>query len=325
MSNSKSSKIIISMIEIKVIKKFILILIHFDYQTILENMLHKIKQFIILGRFHSPTGAFLLAWPCTWGIAIAKPDLIYLIYFSLMLIIGSFIMRAAGCAWNDILDRHIDKKTSRTKNRPIAAGNLSITEGIIFIFIMLCIGFLILINLSIPAILISLFSIPLIIIYPLTKRITFFPQVWLGMTFNIGILIGYSCISENYPNISVIILYIGAIFWTVGYDTLYAMQDYNDDLLTGVKSTVVKMHKYSGIFAAFSYIISTIIFCIALTLNDFNPLSIVIIIILGIWQITHAARTKINDTNKFISGFNKSNICGFYIWIVMIVDLYMLN
>ena len=288
-------------------------------------MLHKIKQFIILGRFHSPTGAFLLAWPCTWGIAIAKPDLIYLIYFSLMLIIGSFIMRAAGCAWNDILDRHIDKKTSRTKNRPIAAGNLSITEGIIFIFIMLCIGFLILINLSIPAILISLFSIPLIIIYPLTKRITFFPQVWLGMTFNIGILIGYSCISENYPNISVIILYIGAIFWTVGYDTLYAMQDYNDDLLTGVKSTVVKLQKYSGIFAAFSYIISTIIFCIALTLNDFNPLSIMIIIILGIWQITHAARTKINDTNKFISGFNKSNICGFYIWIVMIVDLYMLN
>ena len=95
------------MIEIKVIKKFILILIHFDYQTILENMLQKIKQFIILGRFHSPTGALLLAWPCTWGIAMAKPDLIYLIHFSLMLVIGSFIMRAAGCAWNDILDRHI--------------------------------------------------------------------------------------------------------------------------------------------------------------------------------------------------------------------------
>ena len=313
------------MIEIKVIKKFILILIHFDYQTILENMLQKIKQFIILGRFHSPTGALLLAWPCTWGIAMAKPDLIYLIHFSLMLVIGSFIMRAAGCAWNDILDRHIDKKTSRTKNRPIAAGNLSITEGIIFIFIMLCIGFLILINLSIPAILISLLSIPLIIIYPLTKRITFFPQVWLGITFNIGILIGYSCISNTYPNISVITLYIGAIFWTVGYDTLYAMQDYNDDLLTGVKSTVVKMHKYSGIFAAFSYIICTIIFCMALILNNFNPLSIIIIIILGIWQITHAALTKINDTNKFISGFNKSNICGFYIWIVMLVDLYMLN
>ena len=313
------------MIEVKVIKKFILILIHFDYQTILENMLQKIKQFIILGRFNSPTGALLLAWPCTWGIAMAKPNLIYLIYFSLVLIFGSFIMRAAGCAWNDILDRHIDKKTSRTKNRPIAAGNLSVAEGILFIFILLCIGFLILINLPTPAIIMSLLSIPLIIIYPLTKRITFFPQVWLGITFNIGALIGYSCITESYPDISVITLYIGAIFWTVGYDTLYAMQDYNDDLLTGVKSTVIKMHKYSGIFAAFSYIISTIIFSMALLLNDFSTLSITIIIILGIWQIMHAIRTKINDTNKFISGFNKSNICGFYIWIVMIIDLYMLN
>jgi len=313
------------MIEIKVIKKFILVLIHFDYQTILENMLQKIKQFILLGRFHSPTGALLLAWPCTWGIAMAKPDLIYLMSFSLMLIIGSFIMRAAGCAWNDILDRHIDKKTIRTKNRPIAAGNLSVSEGIIFIFIMLSIGFLILINLSIPAIIISIISIPLIVIYPLTKRITFFPQVWLGITFNIGILIGYSCISEKYPDTSAIILYIGAIFWTVGYDTLYAMQDYNDDLLTGTKSTAVKMHKYSGIFAAFSYIICTIIFCAALIINDFQALSIIIIIILGIWQIIHAARTKINDTKNFISGFNKSNICGFYIWVVMILDLYVLN
>ena len=313
------------MIEIKVIKKFILILIHFDYQTILENMLKKIKQFIILGRFHTPTGALLLAWPCTWGIAMAKPDLKNLIFFSLLLVIGSFIMRAAGCAWNDILDRNIDKKTSRTKHRPIAAGKLSIPEGILFIFIMLSIGFLILINLSIPAIIISLISIPLIVIYPLTKRVTFFPQVWLGITFNVGILVGYSCISENYPNISVIILYIGAIFWTIGYDTLYAMQDYHDDLLTGVKSTAVKMHEYSGMFAAFSYIICTIIFCTAFILNDLNPLAIIIIIILGIWQILHALQTKIKDTSKFVSGFNKSNICGFYIWVVMISDLYMLN
>jgi len=120
-------------------------------------------------------------------------------------------------------------------------------------------------------------------------------------------------------------LYIGAIFWTIGYDTLYAMQDYNDDLLTGVKSTAVKMHKYSGVFAAASYIICTIIFCTALMLNNLETLSIIIIIILGIWQVLHAMQTKINDTRKFITGFNKSNISGFYIWVVMIVDLYMLN
>lgn len=288
-------------------------------------MIKKIKSFIYLGRFNSPTGAFLLAWPCTWGIAMAKPDLIYLINFSLLLVIGAFIMRAAGCAWNDILDRHIDKKTIRTKNRPIASGSLTITEGILFILMLLVIGFLILVSLPIPAIIISLISIPLIIIYPLTKRITFFPQIWLGITFNIGILIGYSCITEKYPDISVIILYFGAIFWTIGYDTLYAMQDYKDDLLTGVKSTAVKMQKYSGIFSAIAYLISTIIFCIALILNSFDILTIIIITILGIWQITYAARTKINDTEKFKSGFNKSNICGFLIFLMMIIDIYILS
>ena len=167
-------------------------------------------------------------------------------------------------------------------------------------------------------------SIPLIIIYPLTKRITFFPQIWLGITFNIGILIGYSCITKDYPNIPVIILYIGAIFWTVGYDTLYAMQDYKDDLITGVKSTAVRMEKHSGLFAAVAYLLSTIIFCSALFLNNFKIITIIIIIILGIWQISYATKTKINDKQKFRSGFNKSNICGFCIWIAMIIDIYIL-
>jgi len=287
-------------------------------------MIEKIKNFIILGRFNNPTGALLLAWPCTWGIAMAKPDSIYLINFSIILILGSFIMRAAGCAWNDILDRNIDKNTKRTKNRPIASGKLNIHEGIIFIFSMLLIGFLILINLNIKAVIIALMSIPLIIIYPLTKRITFFPQIWLGITFNIGILIGYSCITKDYPNIPVIILYIGAIFWTVGYDTLYAMQDYKDDLITGVKSTAVRMEKHSGLFAAVAYLLSTIIFCSALFLNNFKIITIIIIIILGIWQISYATKTKINDKQKFRSGFNKSNICGFCIWIAMIIDIYIL-
>ncbi|MCH2678934.1 MAG: 4-hydroxybenzoate octaprenyltransferase, partial [Alphaproteobacteria bacterium] len=189
-------------------------------------MIQKIKYFIILGRFKSPTGALLLAWPCLWGINMAQPDLSLFFKYTILLFFGSFILRAAGCAWNDILDRKIDKKTTRTKNRPIASGKLNIYDGLVFIFFMSLIGLYILYNLTVPAIIISLISIPLIFIYPLTKRITFFPQIWLGITFNIGILIGYSCITNSYPNLIVSILYIGAIFWTIGYDTLYAMQDY---------------------------------------------------------------------------------------------------
>ena len=288
-------------------------------------MYQKIKNLIILGRFQSPTGAMLLAWPCLWGINMAKPEFFFFLKYSFLLFFGSFILRAAGCAWNDILDRKIDKKTDRTKNRPIASGNLKVTDGLIFIFLMFIIGLYILYNLSIPAIIISIISIPLIIIYPLTKRFTFFPQIWLGITFNIGILIGYSCITNSYPNFVVAILYIGAIFWTIGYDTLYAMQDYTDDKITGVKSTVTKMKYNSGLFAGCAYLTSSIIFSIALILNNYNLLIVILVLALGLWQTYYAANTKITETHKFNKGFNNSNLCGFLIWLGMIINSYIIN
>ena len=288
-------------------------------------MIKKIKNFIILGRFHSPTGALLLAWPCLWGINIAKPEFSISLKYTTILFLGSFVLRAAGCAWNDILDRKIDKKTDRTKHRPIASGNLSVLEGIFFIFLTSIVGLYILYNLPFPSIIISLISIPLIIIYPLTKRITFFPQIWLGITFNIGILIGYSCVMNSYPNYTVFIMYLGAIFWTIGYDTLYAMQDYHDDKITGVKSTVTKMENNSGLFASCSYFFSSMFIGLALLFNDFNLLIIILIFILGLWQTYYAFNTKITETYKFNRGFNNSNLCGFLIWLGMIINIYLLN
>ena len=288
-------------------------------------MTQKIKYLIILGRFNSPTGALLLAWPCLWGINMAQPDLSLFFKYTILLFFGSFILRAAGCAWNDILDRNIDKKTTRTQNRPIASGKLNIYDGLGLIFLMSLIGIYILYNLTIPAIIISLISIPLIFIYPLTKRITFFPQIWLGITFNIGILIGYSCITNSYPNFIVSILYIGAIFWTIGYDTLYAMQDYEDDMMTGVKSTVTKMEHNAGLFAAIAYFISSIIISCALLLNNFNIFITILVFMLGIWQTYYAANTKISETHKFNKGFNNSNLCGFLIWLGMIINIYIIN
>ena len=120
-------------------------------------------------------------------------------------------------------------------------------------------------------------------------------------------------------------LYIGAIFWTIGYDTLYAMQDYEDDKITGVKSTATKMKHNSGLFAAFAYFISSIIFSISLLLNNFNLLIIVLVIALGLWQTFYAAYTKITDTHKFNKGFNNSNLCGFLMWLAMILNIYIIN
>ncbi|MBH88548.1 MAG: 4-hydroxybenzoate octaprenyltransferase [Pelagibacterales bacterium] len=288
-------------------------------------MTQKIKNFIILGRFHSPTGALLLAWPCLWGISMAKPEFLILLKYTTILFFGSFILRAAGCAWNDILDRKIDKQTIRTKNRPIASGKLSVLDGIFFILLTSILGLYILYNLPVTAIVISIVSIPLIIIYPLTKRITFFPQIWLGITFNIGILIGYSCITNSYPNFIVFIMYFGAIFWTIGYDTIYAMQDYNDDKLTGVKSTVTKMKDKSGLFASCAYFLSSMLFAIALIFNDFNLIIIIFIFGLGLWQSYFALNTKITEIHKFNQGFNNSNLCGFLIWLGMIINIYFMN
>jgi len=286
-------------------------------------MFKKLKEFLYLGRLNSPTGALLLAYPCFWGVALAKPDPNILFYYTIAFFIGSFSMRAAGCTWNDIQDRDLDKLVMRTKNRPIASGKLTIMEGIMFIIFNSIIGIVIIIMLPLKAIIIAIISIPLAAIYPFTKRISYFPQIWLGITFNIGLLIGYSTITKNYPPIEIFLMYVGAIFWTIGYDTMYAIQDYKDDIKHNIKSSAAKMKEYSGIFSSICYVFASIIFFIAISINQSGFIPLTFVVLTGIWQAYSSLTTGISDTTKALKNFRISSISGLVIWLAIVLDLFI--
>jgi len=217
----------------------------------------QLKLFIELTRLKKPIGFMLLFWPCTWGLTLAYDfsnnlgD--YFFYLSLFFL-GSVLMRSAGCIVNDILDKEFDKKVSRTKNRPIASGKVSIKLGLIFTFFLCFLALLILLNFNTFTIILALGSMPLAFSYPLMKRYTYWPQLFLGITFNYGLVLGWVCI-KNQIDIVTIIFYLGAIFWTLGFDTIYGYQDIKDDEIIGVKSTSIKFKKNPKLFLIMCYLV----------------------------------------------------------------------
>ena len=183
----------------------------------------------------------LLFWPCAWGLTIAydfKNGFEFYIIYLLLFFFGSILMRSAGCIVNDIADKDFDKNVERTKNRPLASNKISVKLAAIYSAILCVFAFFILINFNLFTILLALASMPLAFTYPLMKRFTYWPQLFLGITFNYGLLLGWTSINEDL-NISPILFYFGAIFWTLGYDTIYGFQDIEDDEIIGVKSTSI--------------------------------------------------------------------------------------
>ncbi len=218
--------------------------------------MNQLNLFIELTRLKKPIGYLLLFWPCAWGLTLIydfKGSLNIYFYYLLLFFLGSVLMRSAGCIVNDILDRKFDKKVTRTKNRPIASGKISVQTGILYAFILCLLAFLVLINFNLFTIIIALASMPLAFTYPLMKRFTYWPQLFLGITFNYGLILGWTSISEQI-NIAPIIFYLGAIFWTLGYDTIYGFQDIKDDEIIGVKSTSIKFKGTAKIFLILCYL-----------------------------------------------------------------------
>src|ERR1700761_3482585 len=202
----------------------------------------RFQPWLKLGRFDRPAGAWLLLLPGWQGIALASaqaralPDLLLLAKFA----VGAFLMRAAGCAWNDILDRYIDAKVARTAARPVASGQISVKQALLFLAICSLVSFAILLTMPVTAIALGAGSLLLVGAYPLMKRITWWPQAWLGLTFNWGALLGYTAVT-GVIGLPSILLYVSGLFWTLGYDTIYAIQDMEDDALAGVKSSARRL------------------------------------------------------------------------------------
>ena len=274
--------------------------------------MNQLNLFIELTRLKKPIGYLLLFWPCVWGLTLIYDftgSLNIYFYYLVLFFLGSVLMRSAGCIVNDILDRKFDKKVKRTKNRPIASGKIKVQIGFLYAFILCLLAFLVLINFNYFTIIIALASMPLAFTYPLMKRFTYWPQLFLGITFNYGLILGWTSISEQL-DIVPIIFYLGAIFWTLGYDTIYGFQDIKDDEIIGVKSTSIKFKGTAKIFLILCYlslISSLVIGGLMMNFNSIYFLSITIPIIhLFFYQINNfdsknpASCLKIFKSNNYL-------------------------
>ncbi|MDC3165267.1 4-hydroxybenzoate octaprenyltransferase [Candidatus Pelagibacter sp.] len=213
-------------------------------------MINQLKLFIDLTRLKKPIGFMLLFWPCAWGLTLAydfNMQLLNYFFYLTLFFFGSVLMRSAGCIVNDIFDKEFDAKVFRTKNRPIASGKISIQLGIFYSLILCFVALLVLLNFNSFTIILALCSMPLAFTYPLMKRFTYWPQLFLGITFNYGLILGWTAVT-NQINLAPIIFYFGAIFWTLGYDTIYGFQDIKDDEIIGLKSTSIKFKNREKLF-----------------------------------------------------------------------------
>ena len=278
--------------------------------------MENIKLFIELTRFNKPIGYMLLFWPCLWGLTIAynfNSDLEIFYFYSFLFLMGSILMRSAGCIVNDVLDRKFDKKVFRTKDRPIASGKISIKRALLYSVILCLIAFLVLINFNLYTIILALASMPLAFTYPLMKRFTYWPQLFLGITFNYGLLLGWTSVNGQISIIP-IIFYLGAIFWTLGYDTVYGFQDIEDDEIIGVKSTSIKFKQNPKIFLSICYFIFTLLFIVTGIKLDFNYYFFIgTMTVLFHLLVIQIMRFNKEDKEKCLKIFKSNNFLGLII------------
>ena len=280
--------------------------------------MQNIKLFVELTRLNRPIGYMLLFWPCLWGLTIAynfNSEFEKFYFYSLLFLVGSMLMRSAGCIVNDIVDKNFDKKVERTKNRPIASGKVSVKLAVIYSFILCGLAFLVLINFNKFTILMAILSMPLAFTYPLMKRFTYWPQLFLGITFNYGLVLAWISINNSISMVS-IIFYLGAIFWTLGYDTIYGYQDIKDDEIIGVKSTSIKFKKSPKIFISLCYSFFFIsLFTIGILMN-FKILYFLTLIITFLHLIFYQIKNlKVDEANLCLQKFKSNNFLGLIVFL----------
>ena len=282
-----------------------------------------IRPYLKLARFDRPIGSWLLLFPCWWSLALAElsrgrpyPNLWYVALF----FIGAFVMRGAGCTWNDIVDRNYDGRVARTAARPIPSGQVSVFQALLFGVGLSLIGLAVLIQFNTFTIWLGIASLGLVAIYPFFKRFTFWPQVVLGLTFKWGALVGWSAV---YGELSAapLVLYAGCVLWTIGYDTIYAHQDKEDDALLGLKSTALRFGDATQDWVGGFYAGAVVLWAIAGFLAGahlifFTALAIVAIALA--WQVT---TLDIDDPANCLRRFRSNRDVGWGLFLGMIADM----
>ena len=284
--------------------------------------MNHLKLFIELTRLKKPIGFMLLFWPCSWGLTIVydfNSNLFNYFFFTSLFFAGSILMRSAGCIVNDILDRNFDNKVERTKNRPIASGKVPINLAVFYSCILCILAFLVLINFNYYTILMALISMPLAFTYPLMKRITYWPQLFLGITFNYGLVLAWISIANEISAIP-LIFYFGAIFWTLGYDTIYGFQDIKDDEIIGVKSTSIKFKSDPKKFLFISYSLFIISLILIGFLMNFKNIYY-LFMLLPIYHLYIFQIKKLNpkQSDDCLKKFKSNNFLGLLILINILI------
>ena len=287
-----------------------------------EYLPEKARPYAYLMRIDRPVGIWLLLLPGLWGITLASGGLFHLglqeLYFCALFIIGAIVMRGAGCVVNDLWDRDLDKMVERTKNRPLASGTISTTYGLVFLATLSLIGLIILLQFNLTTIMLGFLAVPLIISYPLMKRITWWPQAFLGLTFNFGTLMGWSAVTGELQT-APLLLYFAGLFWTLGYDTIYAHQDKEDDILAGIKSTALALGKNSKLWITVFYALCIFFVILARVMAHKSSFTIVLILLPAahfIWQLKKWAP---DDAQSSLFIFKSNTMAGLLILLALAV------
>jgi len=279
--------------------------------------MEKLRIIIQLTRLDKPIGFLLLFWPCVWGLTLGyyfnEKTILYLKYIVLFFL-GSVLMRTAGSIFNDIIDKNFDKKVQRTKERPIASGKVSVLEAFIYIFFLCLIALIILLQFNWLTIILGISSMILAFAYPFMKRITYWPQLFLGLTFNWGIIMGWTAMTNNI-SIEPIILYFSAIFWTLGYDTIYGLQDIRDDEIIGVKSTSIKFKNNVKFFVGTCYSLFVFLILIMFLMMEIDKYLLLLSVFFILSLIYQSKIFKINNPKSCLTAFKINNLTGIFIFI----------
>jgi 4-hydroxybenzoate polyprenyltransferase len=283
-----------------------------------------VQPYLKLSRVDRPIGTWLLLLPCWWALALAAPTgqmphAIYMILFA----IGAFVMRGAGCTVNDIADRNFDGQVERTRKRPIPSGQVSVLQAFIWLGLQCLVGLLILIQFNMFAIILGVCSLGLVAIYPFAKRFTYWPQFFLGLAFNYGALLGWASITGNI-SLAAVCLYGAGIFWTLGYDTIYAHQDKEDDALIGVKSTALRLGAKTGDWLIGFYSLTLFGILAAGYLNNLSELFYIGMAGAATHLLWQERKLDINDADGCLMLFKSNKIFGLVVLFAIVAGKFSL-
>jgi 4-hydroxybenzoate polyprenyltransferase len=276
----------------------------------------RLRPYASLMRLDRPIGSWLLYWPCAWSVGIAGVGGWWALF--LWLALGAWAMRSAGCVYNDIVDRELDRKVERTRLRPLASGRVSLRSAWLLIGLLSLIGLLVVLQLNALAALIAVASIAPVAAYPYMKRLTWWPQAWLGIVFSWGALVGWPAVTGNF-SWTPLLLWLGSLAWVVGYDTLYAIQDIEDDALVGVKSSARRLGEHAALGIGLFYALALALWGAAIWSVRPDWLALLTLLPAAIHLADQALRADPTDGALALKLFRSNRTCGLLVALAMLV------